>query len=290
MNSFTQRFFQLADERSPLCLGLDPSRELMRDWGLSDDADGLRRFCGVVMEAAADRIAVVKPQSGFFERLGPPGLSELARAVATIREHGALSIIDCKRGDVIGTMEGYAEAMLGPHSGFGGDAMTVTAYLGFGALRPVLDRAAKCNAAAFVIVRSSNPEGRSVQDARLADGRTVADALADEITAFNAALGHEIGPVGALVGATVDGIAANVLSRLPRSLILAPGVGVQGASLDDVRNNFGPAIARTLPSVSRSILRQGPSPTALHEAIDRYRDQAWQAAEISAIGTALPAT
>ena len=231
------------------------------------------------MEAAADRIAVVKPQSGFFERLGPPGLSELARVVATIREQGALSIIDCKRGDVIGTMEGYAEAMLGPHSGFGGDAMTVTAYLGFDALRPVLDRAAKCNAAAFVIVRSSNPEGRSVQDARLADGRTVADALADEITAFNAALGHEIGPVGALVGATVNGIAANVLSRLPRSLILAPGVGIQGARLDDVRNNFGPAIGRTLPSVSRSILRHGPSPAALREAIDRYRDQAWRAAD-----------
>jgi integrase len=85
MNSFYERFLQLSDERSPLCLGLDPSRALMRDWGLSDDAEGLHRFCGVVMEAAADRIAVVKPQSGFFERLGPPGLSELARAVATIR-------------------------------------------------------------------------------------------------------------------------------------------------------------------------------------------------------------
>jgi len=120
--------------------GSYPSPELMRDWKLSDDVDGLRRFCGVVMEAAGDRIAVVKPQSGFFERLGPPGLSELAGALATIREQGALRIIDCKRGDVIGSMEGYAEAMLGPHSGFGGDAMTVTAYLGLGALRPVLDR------------------------------------------------------------------------------------------------------------------------------------------------------
>ena len=60
------------------------------------------------MEAAADRIAVVKPQSGFFERLGPPGLSELAKTVAEIREQGALSIIDCKRGDVIDTMKGYA--------------------------------------------------------------------------------------------------------------------------------------------------------------------------------------
>ena len=246
----------------------------MRDWGLNDDAGGLRRFCSLVMEAAADQIAAVKPQSAFFERLGPPGLSELARAIATIREQGALSIIDCKRGDVIDTMEGYAEAMLGPNSGFGGDAMTVTAYLGFGALRPVLNRAAQCDAAAFVIVRSSNPEGRSVQDARLGDGRTVADALADEITAHNTTLGDAVGPVGALVGATVDRIAANVLYRLPRSLILAPGVGAQGATLDDIRRNFGPAIGRTLPSVSRSILRHGPSPAALRQAIDRYRDQA----------------
>jgi orotidine-5'-phosphate decarboxylase len=274
MKSFVRRFSQLADERSPLCLGLDPSRELIRDWELSDDADGLRRFCGVVMQAAADRIAVVKPQSGFFERLGPPGLSELARAVATIREQGALSIIDCKRGDVTGTMEGYAEAMLGPDSGFGGDAMTVTAYLGFGALRPVLERAAQHDAAAFVVVRSSNPDGQ--QDARVGDGCTVADALAGEITAFNAALGQEIGPVGAVVGATVHGPAASVLSRLPRSLILAPGVGAQGAGMDDIRRNFGPAIARTLPSVSRSILRHGPSLTALREAIDRHREQAWR--------------
>jgi orotidine-5'-phosphate decarboxylase len=279
MNSFNQRFFQLADKRSPLCVGLDPSRELMRGWGLSDNAEGLHRFCGVVMEAAGDRIAVVKPQSGFFERFGPPGLSELVKTVAKIREQGALSIIDCKRGDVIETMKDTPRPCWGPRSGFCGDAMTVTAYLGFGALRPVLDRAAKCSGAAFVIVRSSNSEGCSVQDARLADGRTVADALADEITSFNTALGHEIGPVGAVVGATVNGIAANVLARLSRSLILAPGVGVQGASLDDVRNNFGPAIARTLPSVSRSILSHGPSPAALRVAMDRYREQAWRAAK-----------
>jgi len=43
-----------------------------------------------------------------------------------------------------------------------------------------------------------------VQDAQLSNGRTVADALADKITAFNAALGQEIGPVGAVVGATVN--------------------------------------------------------------------------------------
>ncbi len=190
MNSFYERFLQLSDERSPLCLGLDPSRELMRDWGLSDDAEGLHRFCGVVMEAAGDRIAVVKPQSGFFERLGPPGLSELAKVVATIREQGALSIIDCKRGDVIETMEGYAEAMLGPaqrlwrrrHDGNGLPRVRRAAP------RPRSGRSTAMGRH-LLVVQSSNSEGCSVQNARLADGRTVADALADEITAFNAALG-----------------------------------------------------------------------------------------------------
>jgi orotidine-5'-phosphate decarboxylase len=277
MTRFAERFFQLAKARSPLCLGLDPSAELLRRWGLNDDADGLRRFCGVVLEAAADRVAVVKPQSGFFERLGPGGMAEMARAVAQVRDQGALSIIDCKRGDVVGTMEGYAETMLGADSGFGGDAMTVTAYLGFDALRPVFDRAAALGAAVFVIVRSSNPEGRALQDARRADGRTVAQALADDVTAFNAAFGNEAGPVGALVGATIDRAGAGILARLPQSLILAPGVGAQGASLEDIEAHFGPAIGRTLPSVSRAILQHGPSPARLREAIERYRDQAWQA-------------
>jgi len=165
--------------------------------------------------------------------------------------------------------------------------MTVTAYLGFGALRPVFDRAVACNATVFVIVRSSNPEGRRLQDARHEDGRSVADALADDITAFNDGLGSGIGPVGALIGATSDKIAAATLLRLPRALILAPGVGAQGATLSDVRNNFGAAIARTIPSVSRAILRHGPSLVSLRETIDRYRDEAWQAVESSAGNMAL---
>src|SRR5271166_2045844 len=115
--------------------------------------------------------------------------------------------------------------------------MTVTTHLGVRRAAPRSRSGRQCSGAAFVIVRSSNSEGCSAQDAQLADGRSVADALADEITAFNTALGDGIGPVGAVLGASVDAIAANVLARLSRSLMLAPGVGAQGASLDDVRNN-----------------------------------------------------
>jgi orotidine-5'-phosphate decarboxylase len=171
-------------------------------------------------------------------------------------------------------MAGYAQAMLGADSGFGGDAMTANAYLGFEALAPAFDRAEATGATVFVVVHSSNPEGRMVQDARLADGRTVAQALADGVAARNTATR---GALGAVVGATISDEAASLLSRLGEALILAPGVGAQGADMASVGRKFAAVRGRVLPSVSRDILRRGPSVEALRIAIDRYRDEAWAA-------------
>ncbi len=278
--SFADRFFALANKRSPLCVGLDPTRPLLRQWGLAEDAESVHRLIATVLEAADGEEAVFKPQCGFFEAFGPAGMVELARAVAAVRDQGALALIDAKRGDIGTTMEGYAEAMLGEDSGFGGDAMTATAYLGFSALAPLLERARERRGAVFVVVRSSNPDGAALQDARLADGRAVADALADDITGFNATAGVAIGPACAVVGATLEAATATAtLGRLEQSLILAPGVGAQGASFADVADRFGPAAARTLPSVSRGILQEGPSVARLRDAIGRARDEAWRMAE-----------
>ncbi|SMH56482.1 orotidine-5'-phosphate decarboxylase [Mesorhizobium australicum] len=274
---FADRFVDLAQARSPLCLGLDPSEDLIRHWGLDDSVEGMHRFCQTVLEAAADEIAVVKPQCGFFERLGPGGMDVMAKVIRQAKSQGALALIDCKRGDFARTMTGYAQAMLGDDSGFGGDAMTVTAYLGLDALRPVIDRAAACGAAVFVVVRSSNADGHFLQKAMHDDGRTVAEALADSITVINRETGEGIGHVGAVIGATIDAADSTVLDRLPLSLVLAPGVGAQGATISDVKARFGRAAKRTLPSVSRAILAKGPSVAGLRTAIRRYRDEAWAA-------------
>lgn len=273
MQTFAERFARLALERSPLCLGLDPSEEVFAHWGLASDAGGLRRFCQTVLEAAGDRVAVVKPQAAFFERFGPAGMAELATVTRQLRDQDSLSLIDAKRGDVAGTMAGYAQAMLGEDSGFGGDAMTLNAYLGFEALRPALDRAQATGTAVFVVVHSSNPDGRALQAARHPDGRTVAQALADEV----ASASRTAGAVGAVIGATIENAAAGLIERLPSALILAPGVGAQGAEMADVGRKFASARGRTLPSVSRDILQGGPSVTALRDAIDRYRELAWNA-------------
>ena len=274
MPSFAERFLKLAETRSPLCLGVDPAVELLRQWGLSLDARGLRGFCDIVMEAMGERVAIVKPQSAFFEQFGPAGMEELARLVGMIKERGALALIDVKRGDIGHTLEAYADAMIGPDSPFGGDAMTATAYMGFGSLMPLLKKAAERGAGVFVVVRSSNPEGRALQDAVLADGRTVATALADDITAFNATVTDGVGPVGAVMGATIEGAATATLASLPKSLILAPGIGFQGATFDDLARNFGEAAQRALPSVSRGVLGAGPNVAELRKSIELHSDGA----------------
>jgi orotidine-5'-phosphate decarboxylase len=280
VKNFADRFFGLAKKRSPLCVGIDPSPELLRRWGLPLSTEGIGRFCDIAMDAFADRLAVIKPQSAFFERFGPEGMREMVRLVGMIRDRGALALIDCKRGDVGHTLEAYAEAMIGEGSPFEADAITASPYLGFGALRPLLDRAMAHGAGVFVVVRSSNPEGRALQDARLEDGRTVASALADDITAFNASAGsndavvRSVGPVGAVLGATVEGPATETLARLPRSLLLAPGIGAQGATFGDLARNFAGVVHRVLPSVSRGVLAAGPSVRDLREAMERHRDGA----------------
>jgi orotidine-5'-phosphate decarboxylase len=276
MQGFAERFHLLAQIRSPLCLGVDPSVELLEQWGLPRNAAGLASFCAALMEAMGDRVAIVKPQSAFFEQFGPDGMRELARVVTQIQERGALALIDVKRNDIGHTLDAYADAMIGSGSAFGGDAMTVSAYLGFGSLAPLLRKAVQRQAGVFVVVRSSNPEGRALQDAKLADGRSVATALADDITTFNKDCGAGVGPVGAVMGATIEGSATETLAHLPNALLLAPGIGAQGATFADLARNFGPAISRAIPSVSRGILAQGPSVAALRDAIKRHCEAAWE--------------
>ena len=56
-----------------------PARRAAAGWGLDDDLAGLEKFTRVVVEALADRVAVLKPQIAFYERFGSAGLAVLER-------------------------------------------------------------------------------------------------------------------------------------------------------------------------------------------------------------------
>jgi orotidine-5'-phosphate decarboxylase len=267
---FQTRFIRLAAARSPLCVGIDPSAESLKGWGLSDDAAGLRAFCERMVAVCAPLVASVKPQAAFFERHGPAGMAVLRDTVAQAQSLGTLAIIDAKCGDIASTAAAYGEAFLGPDSPFGGDALTVSAYLGFASLAPIFDIACREAAGIFVLVRSSNPEGTELQQAVMPDGRGVAERLADDIAAHNAAdPASGLGPIGAVVGGTLGAEAGPLAARMPSALLLVPGIGAQGATVADVRRNFGEHYARVIPSISRSIARAGPDPGELRRQVER---------------------
>jgi orotidine-5'-phosphate decarboxylase len=266
---FGARLRRAMDSRGPLCVGIDPHASLLTDWGLGDDVAGLERFTHTVVEALADRVAVLKPQSAFFERFGSRGIAVLERAVADARSAGALVLMDAKRGDIGSTMGAYAAAYLHPDSPLSSDAVTVSPYLGFGSLRPALDTARAHGRGVFVLALTSNPEGAEVQRATAASGGSLAQVMLDHIARENAG-DRPLGPVGAVVGATLGDARANLEVGGP---LLAPGIGAQGATPADLPGVFGAAVGNVVPSVSRGVLRHGPAAQGLREAAARLADE-----------------
>ncbi len=256
----------------PLCAGIDPHRSLVESWGLTYDLAGVERFALTCVEAFGGAVAAVKPQSAFFEVFGSRGVAVLERVVDELRAAGTLTILDAKRGDIGTTMDAYAEAFLGKDAPSPADALTVSPYLGYGALRPALDLALRTGRGVFVLALTSNPEGPSVQHA-VRDGRSVAATVVDGVSADNAAARArgELGSIGVVVGATVGPAVEDLGIDLPGSAapILAPGLGAQGASGADLREVFGGALGQVLASSSRGILAAGPDARALRDVARR---------------------
>ncbi|BBY84000.1 orotidine-5'-phosphate decarboxylase [Mycolicibacterium pulveris] len=263
MTGFGRRLAEAVSTRGPLCLGIDPHPELLRAWELSVDADGMRKFCDICV-AAFDGFAVVKPQVAFFEAYGAAGYAVLEHTIAALREAKVLVLADAKRGDIGSTMAAYAQAWTGD-SPLAADAVTASPYLGFGSLAPLFDTALAHGRGVFVLAATSNPEGRTVQRARV-DGRSVAQAIVDAAAERNRA---EPGAVGVVVGATLsDPPDVSALG----GPVLVPGVGAQGGRPEALGGLGGATPGQLLPAVSREVLRAGPGVAALRAAAGAMRD------------------
>jgi orotidine-5'-phosphate decarboxylase len=270
--SFGARLRVAMDELGPLCAGIDPHPALLARWGLDQTVQGLETFSMTCVEAFAGTVAVVKPQSAFFEGFGSAGVAVLERTLTGLREAGTLSLLDVKRGDIGSTMAAYARAYLSQDSPLRADAITVSPFLGFESLRPALDLALQNGRGLFVLTLTSNPEGRQMQHASR-DGRSVAGSIVDGVTRQNglhdgAAGVNVLGSVGMVVGATVG----DAVQKLGLDLaaanapLLAPGVGAQGATAGDLRRVFGAALNNVVASSSREILGAGPDGASLRAA------------------------
>lgn len=266
MTTFGGRLRASFEATGPLCVGIDPHDSLLESWGLPATAIGARDFGLRVVEAAAGRVGIVKPQVAFYERFGSRGFGALEDVLAAARDAGLIVIADAKRGDIDSTMTGYLDAWLTPGAPLEADALTVSPYLGPESLRAAYSTAVRHDKGLFVLAATSNPEADALQAAQTVDvaateGQTVAARVAAEIDEVNrsAAFGGGLGAIGVVIGATVDREEFHLDDALlTHTPILAPGFGAQGADPGALRTLFGSVAGNVVASESRSILSAGP--------------------------------
>jgi orotidine-5'-phosphate decarboxylase len=263
----------VAERESQIVLGLDPDPgRLWPEARGRETGDGVRAHCFALIDAAGEACVAVKPQLACFERLGPPGWVALAAVVEHAQAAGLLVIADGKRGDVPVTARAYADAL----TALGADAFTANPLLGVDSLEPLV----ATGAGVFVLVRTSNPGARDVQDLELAAGGPLWHRLAGIVAGLGGAEGDGLADVGAVLGATEPGHLARARELMPRAIFLLPGVGAQGGRVEDLAPAFAPGRAGGLVSASRSISdaheEAGGDPAASARiAADRLRELAW---------------
>ena len=270
---------------TPVLVGLDPrARQLPA--GLKPDgsagsweslAAAYRTFCREVIDVVAPLVAAVKPQAAFFEQLGPAGMVALADVIRYGQQQGLLVILDGKRNDIGSTAAAYAEGWLGPggQSAWGADALTVSPYLGDDSLAPFVEVAQQRGAGVFVLVKTSNPGGKMLQDLEAA-GRPLYEHVAGHVEKLAAqSTGQSgYGVVGAVVGATYPDQLAELRHKMPHSWLLVPGFGSQGAAAQDVAGAFDKSGLGAIINSSRALIFA----YSRDEYRDRYGESRWQAA------------
>ncbi|MFH5805422.1 orotidine-5'-phosphate decarboxylase [Alienimonas sp. DA493] len=224
---------------------------------LDRHADAFERFGKGLIDAVADVVPAVKPQSAFFEELGPPGVAALSRVVAHARAAGLIVILDAKRGDIGSTAEAYARGLLGgaePPRPDMADALTVNPFLGADTLEPFVQTARERGAGLYVLCKTSNPGSGAFQGVTQ-DGRSVTQRVAAEIERLSRETAGEggYGLVGAVVGATYPAELGELRAAMPSAPLLVPGYGSQGGTAADVAGAFDGDGLGALINSSRAI-------------------------------------
>ena len=292
MDQLAQR---VLETNCPAVVGLDPRWSQLpapiresADESLASRAEAYAQFSCQVCDVVAPLVPAVKPQMAFFEALGVPGMQALANVIRYAQELGLLVILDGKRNDIGSTAAAYADGLLGRNDGaWGGDALTVSPYLGDDSLQPFVDIAAERGCGIFVLVKTSNQGGGQFQDL-LSGGSPIYRHVAAHVESLaEATRGAEgYGLVGAVVGATYPDQLAELRKAMPQTWFLIPGYGNQGGTaaavapaFDDrglgaiVNSSRGIIFAHDRPEFSSAASWQQAVELATKQMIDQLRSE-----------------
>lgn len=237
--NFADRLVDRTRALGPLCVGIDPHPSLIPPIFGPPGPEAAASWGLALLERAAGKVAVLKPQAGLFERWGSKGLAALERVCNAAVAQDMLVILDAKRGDIGTTAEGYAEGYLGAGSSCPCDAITVNPYMGVDTIEPFVAVAEREGKGVVVLARTSNPGSKDFQS-KLIDGRPlylhVASSLAPMIARLRGASGWS--GLMLVAGATGPEDAAALREAAGEALFLVPGYGAQGAGAAEAIAGF----------------------------------------------------
>lgn len=294
MTHFGDRLIEAVRARgTPLCAGIDPHLDLIPkrfrrgDMKPGDAAttEAVRDLCFALLERLRGKVAVIKPQSAFFEILGPGGMVLLAELAREAMAMDLLVVMDAKRGDIGSSSAAYAGGWLGRDACFPADALTVNPFLGMDTLAPFTDAADATGSGLFILNRTSNPGSADIQGIVADDGRPVFHHLADQLKPLIEDRTGTSGfsSLGIVAGATWPEETALLRRLMPSALFLVPGFGAQGGGAAEALAGFvdGPE-GREGGIVNSSRGLSFPS-----DAADASSDAGWRQAIDRAIDTSI---
>ena len=283
---FADRLMERVRLYGPLCVGIDPHPKLFSELFGQPSAGMIAVWAEAVVEAAADKVAAIKPQSAFFEIWGSVGIAALERVCKTARQAGLLVILDAKRGDIGSTAQGYADAYLGETAAIASDALTVNPFMGLETIDPFLTTARDNGRGIAVLTRTSNPGAADIEE-QIVNNEPIYMHLAKALSERGKSLTGKTGWSGLMMvaGATAPDEARAIRAAAPNNLLLVPGYGAQGAGAAHAVSGFVRGADGTLEggvvNASRSITF-GPNVqkagtmdawmAAVSEAIDLAQD------------------
>ena len=231
--------------KSWLCIGLDTDlSKLPSHFGKGPEA--IFEFNKIIIENTSDLVCAYKPNSAFYESIGPDGLKILKDTIDIIPDDIPV-ILDSKRGDIGNTAAMYAKAAF---DYYGVDAVTANPYLGGDSIEPFLKYSDK---GIFVLCLTSNPSSVDIQKRLvLLDDPPSIENLSPKSKAKTPAefFSFSMSPVymliatlakewnkknnvGLVVGATAPRELEDLRKLIGENIpILIPGVGVQGGDLE----------------------------------------------------------
>ena len=221
--SAKEKFLSMFDKERHICVGLDTDITKIPSFLLAE-SDPIFIFNKMIIEHTFEQAAAYKINLAFYESNGKKGIESLDKTLEIIPKNIPV-IGDAKRGDIGNTAKMYAKAIFDYYNF---DATTLNPLMGRDSVQSFLDYSEKIN---FILGLTSNGGAEDFEKLELANGKFLFQEIIEKTKSWGENIGFVFGATNLLELRDNIGLLRN-------SLVLLPGIGAQGGSLEEVISVF----------------------------------------------------